>query len=91
MQTWQGPPDEHGDDDSQQESASADQQQSGSTGSLQQTERAQNQRDLNHKVNPLHVVIGPDSLVIVALATTDDPQHTTVTTSFNLVTSFCLF
>ena len=56
LQTWQGPSDEHSDDEAQQESASASQQQSGSAGSLQQTERAQNQRDLNHKVTSTHLV-----------------------------------
>ena len=41
---------EASDDDSQQESRSASSGQAGSAGSHQQTERSQNQRDLNHKV-----------------------------------------
>ncbi|KAL3147107.1 hypothetical protein ABBQ38_015063 [Trebouxia sp. C0009 RCD-2024] len=57
LETWQGPTDEHSDDESQQESAPADQQQSGSTGSLQQTERAQNQRDLNLKTLRLRGIL----------------------------------
>lgn len=57
LQTWQGQGEEESgeqkdtDDDSQQESTSASPQQPGAAGSHQQTERSQNQRDLNHKVS----------------------------------------
>lgn len=71
MQAWQEPSDEHGEDEAQQESASGgEQQQASSAGSLQQTERAQNQRDLNHKVKLRIslVLISLDSLVIEASA-----------------------
>lgn len=58
LQAWQGQGDEESDEDnatehaaSQQESTSASSQQAGAGGISQQTERSQNQRDLNHKVS----------------------------------------
>lgn len=57
LQAWQeqgegeGDGSEDRDDDSQQEGAPATPQLAGSAGGHQQTERSQNHRDLNHKVD----------------------------------------